>query len=545
LRPTFYCHLETGLWAWTPEQASENPQPLPSSLAATGPEWDLVRKDSSITRNFSNVDEWEHKPTKLRFYVRTKESILEQTARKLQQLLRLKCGIKLPWSWAPVHHQFSFPPDALDEARELASWAYLRRRSILLGEFIDISGQEWEEYSDKISAEFFYWNEESNSYRFMKPEVDKYEEEKVRTDGPPLNLGDIVMYKFKGEFQEARATVIRDRVDDQTGADMYDVERIIEEYELQAARQRGDEDPEPVIQKWVGRGMLKLAIKAGDELKLARMENEWRQNIRRQRAMAARNKAVERRQNIVNQLAEMAMLAEEDDTMGMPEGKESAANRLRDQKNPLEMLIRKRQIRADTELRNIEEVKDKADAEKRAVGVAKLIEAEKEKKGGVLTRSEMIALQRSMDMKLMIEDRIRFRNEVQEKLKRRQERAAQREQYIEDYLRNFEMNMATPRTSRRRTIIRNVHRAMSRQKHCYLLCEWGCGEWVLIGQDQMDHQKNKCTKRILPCQLYCGVKMSEEEWLKPQVRTQNQPTCQYHSISLNITQYHSISLNIT
>ncbi len=56
---------------------------------------------------------------------------------------------------------------------------------------------------------------------------------------------------------------------------------------------------------------------------------------------------------------------------------------------------------------------------------------------------------------------------------------------------------------------------MQRVKDEYIICEWGCGDWVQRGHDQIDHQLNRCIKRMLPCALGCTVKMSEEDWLKP------------------------------
>lgn len=47
-----------------------------------------------------------------------------------------------------------------DTERDKNAWAYMRRRSTLIGEFRDIEGAEWEEYMDRETSERFYWQED-------------------------------------------------------------------------------------------------------------------------------------------------------------------------------------------------------------------------------------------------------------------------------------------------------------------------------------------------------------------------------------------------
>jgi len=51
----------------------------------------------------------------------------------------------------------------------LSGWAYLRRRSRSVGEFVDAEGDEWEEYTDSKTAEFFYWQEDDNRCNPPRP----------------------------------------------------------------------------------------------------------------------------------------------------------------------------------------------------------------------------------------------------------------------------------------------------------------------------------------------------------------------------------------
>jgi len=89
-----------------------------------------------------------------------------------------------------------------------------------------------------------------------------------------------------------------------------------------------------------------------------------------------------------------------------------------------------------------------------------------------------------------------------------------KEKEAEAYLRTHEEKVTTPRSGARRRLLRLVHVAMRRQEDGFVLCDWNCGVWMRRGRDQLDHQKNQCIKRILPCSLGCKLRLSEEEWLK-------------------------------
>ena len=81
--------------------------------------------------------------------------------------------------------------------------------------------------------------------------------------------------------------------------------------------------------------------------------------------------------------------------------------------------------------------------------------------------------------------------------------------------------MTTPRSSVRRRLLRQVHFGILRQIRGQVICEWGCGDWVMLGQEQQDHQRNYCSRRIVACPLGCMKKLTEDEWLAPYIPVSN------------------------
>lgn len=69
--------------------------------------------------------------------------------------------------WRSNAYTFDMPNEVLRGIQVLNGWAYLRRRARSVGEFVDAEGAEWEEFTDKKTAEFFYWQEDDNRYQFI------------------------------------------------------------------------------------------------------------------------------------------------------------------------------------------------------------------------------------------------------------------------------------------------------------------------------------------------------------------------------------------
>eukprot|EP00904_Undaria_pinnatifida_P002728 jgi/Undpi1/12456/HiC_scaffold_5.g02127.m1 len=109
-----------------------------------------------------------------------------------------------------------------------------------------------------------------------------------------------------------------------------------------------------------------------------------------------------------------------------------------------------------------------------------------------------------------------------------EDRLAIRARALRESLKKREDKMTTPRTVNRRRLIRMVHMAMVRQADGFVVCEWGCRAWVRRGQEKFFHETEQCSKRILPCELGCGLRMREEEWLSPSLADASVPCQQHH-----------------
>ncbi|CAM9728738.1 unnamed protein product [Scytosiphon promiscuus] len=51
---------------------------------------------------------------------------------------------------------------------------------------------------------------------------------------------------------------------------------------------------------------------------------------------------------------------------------------------------------------------------------------------------------------------------------------------------------------------------------------------VRLGQEKFFHETEQCCKRIVPCELGCGIRMREEEWLSPSLENPDVPLQQHH-----------------
>jgi len=124
---------------------------------------------------------------------------------------------------------------------------------------------------------------------------------------------------------------------------------------------------------------------------------------------------------------------------------------------------------------------------------------------------------RALDLKIKINNKIELRNQLREELNIKKLETIKRNLYIEDTLRYHEIRTTTPKSLRRRNIVRKLHIAMKRQEQQYMICDWGCGDWLKVGKEQLDHQLRRCIKRIIGCTLGCPLKHTEEIWLMPHI----------------------------
>ena len=132
-----------------------------------------------------------------------------------------------------------------------------------------------------------------------------------------------------------------------------------------------------------------------------------------------------------------------------------------------------------------------------------------------LTRAEILHLQRTFELQYDVKDRLNRRNELQAAQTAKQNELRDHAEALENSLARIENAMTTPRSKARRCLLRKLHISMCRQAESYVVCQWGCGDWVRTGQEQQEHLKNICRRRVIPCSLGCKVKLTEEDWLRP------------------------------
>jgi hypothetical protein len=84
---------------------------------------------------------------------------------------------------------------------------------------------------------------------------------------------------------------------------------------------------------------------------------------------------------------------------------------------------------------------------------------------------------------------------------------------IEHHMSEVEDHGSSPRTNERRRILRLLDNADVRMKKGYVVCEWGCKQWVMRGELQRKHEQETCGQRLTACKLGCGLFCCEDDWL--------------------------------
>lgn len=484
-RCRLYSSPTDGRSAWTVEQAVHSPIES-QSLTMTGADWVKYYYKSALRRGFGDWDEMYNSVTDSVYYVHHDNFALERAALQLQSTFRTRMRIMRPWAeWKSVSFTFDTPAQVQEMKEEVQGWAYLRRRSQNVGEFLDVEGNEWEEYMDKASFEYFYWQETENMYRWDKPDL--YQR---KTDQKDLfQEGHDVMYQFPGRRAEEVAVILKQRFDDETGEDMYD---LVHKY-----------TPELMF-RWVKRMHIKHVPKEGDALLLSKLESQWRNVLKRRREADERRAKREREEALAEELQRQEKMKSMAYRLGKRDEDENKVSQHT-------RLMRGRLERIEMEAQEKREELELLEGNARRKIVEQQVEQARQERH--LTRAEVLSLSRSMEMKLQMEDRVSKRNALREELLEKRREAKARTQFIEVSLRDHEMQTTTPRSQVRRRIVRRLHIAMQRQQEGLVICEWGCGDWFRVGHEQADHQQRRCVRRIMPCTLGCGLKHTEEYWL--------------------------------
>ena len=129
---------------------------------------------------------------------------------------------------------------------------YLTITAYLVVSFPDADEMEWDELMDNDTADFFYHCEDTDKYSWDKPEIPVLKSISKMTV-TPLALGEEVFYQFPDRLKPDKCVITKCREDDETGADMYDLQCInMESYKA----------------KWVPRFRCQRMPRTNEDMKL-------------------------------------------------------------------------------------------------------------------------------------------------------------------------------------------------------------------------------------------------------------------------------------
>ncbi len=68
----------------------------------------------------------------------------------------------------------------------------------------------------------------------------------------------------------------------------------------------------------------------------------------------------------------------------------------------------------------------------------------------------------------------------------------------------------------RQNLLLFVETAVDRAEQGFVLCTWGCREWLEPVRLE-EHQEKGCAMRVVACRFGCGVRLRAEAWRTVQV----------------------------
>ncbi|CAM9794615.1 unnamed protein product [Chrysoparadoxa australica] len=393
----------------------------------------------------------------------------------------------------------------------LSGWAFMKRRGRLVRTLTDMDGDKWQEWQDRISGLHFYFCDVLSKYKFELPDLPPPPREQLDKE-LQLHVGEKVLHLFKGTRKPALSTVTSIREDDETHEIMYDVESAA--------------DDGAYVARWVKRRALQKAPKTAEEMELEEKETAWRKELRAAKAKRERQAAERQAQEY----------EKERQTRRGPIGS-LLRRRYKDRDVDVEGRRQKR-AEKEAELR----IEEERQAAERAATVSQLLKAastssqtpEEVLKAAKYTLSRgsqdgAIEMPSATGTEQSLVPTVNWgRSQIEAERAAREDEKALRAQEVEEELVVKEGKMTSPRTLNRRRVVRMLHMCMIRQDDGYVVCEWGCRCWVKLGHDKFFHETELCIKRVLPCELGCGLRMKEEEWLAPAAEKPEMPRQQYH-----------------
>lgn len=478
---TFYFNEKLGQSVWSLANTEGSVQSYEGNCPVFGGViWLCIIGQAVLRRTFCDYDEYIDAFSSRLFYINFTLHQHETAARVIQKLIRQKFNMAVPLDWVSSACTFAKPLEVMDEEKLLGAWAYLRRRSKYNGQFLDDNKENWEEYIDSKTSEYFYWNRARGQYRWEKPMLPIVKEIKNE-----LEIGDSVLYRFTTGGPEEPCTIIKRRVDDSSGEDLYDVQH---------------EDNKERVSIWVPRMAIKRIPMSLEDASFKKSEAFWVNQIKRQREAEERKvtkRIVQKSCICIDELDYRLQdkLVSEEDLQRFDEARK--------------YLFMQEQL----QMHELEE-KEKADA--RALIVNTVVTPEN---GGVddalveLTRSEVVRMRRATDLMIRIQDKVDFRKAQKDANDLLRCQVAEECGAEEANLRDVEAGMSSPRSLRRRKIVRELHRGMRRHQDGEFICDSGCKEWVagLIALEE--HLQKRCLLREVYCSLECGIHMTEQLWL--------------------------------
>ena len=477
----------------------------------TGPEWDdLAANHARLLRYMDDWEEYEHVRTQSRFWRDTWTAQQEAAIRRMQRVYRQRHFRTPPRCWYSQAYFWTKPQAVTELERDRNGWAVLRRRSDVLRECKDVDGRRWEEFLDPVSGELFYHLPFSGFSQWLRPNLAKHQDDET-TDShlAPLEQGDDVMFRFPEDVADTVCVIVQVHQDDHEDR-LYDIAPTVVANKDDATTvshasssvtspgllTTTQEYDSSRIQRNIPRHRLRRRPLTHIEVEQYREERQWRLQLRRARDADDREK---RRRDAETQAAlfstKPAMTKAED-------------------------VARARQRRAAAEAAVLETAaKERAEAERKAAVMAGAkdqgidVRALKAQQAGI---SILRVNDNDSELEKLESDVEATRKRILQERKDREQAIADRavdDEVRLEWLAKMEDKTTTPRSIHRRRVLRLLYRAKERQQSGFVICEWGCGEWMKIGRQKLFHEKESCVMRVLPCCLGCPLKLREEQWV--------------------------------
>lgn len=515
---TFFFHPKLKKCTWNPPDDAGQAVFCCGYPILSAHEWKSMHHLAPLQRRLGPVLQYLERESGSKFYFDSAAAQKEEAVLRIQAAFRRKKCRPYPVcrEYLSTAYSWELPSSALERSSALTIWAYMRRRSTLVRILKDRDDDTWEELQDKCTGLNFFFCPELVKFTWDPPEMAE-KERNLLSNKLLLSAGERVFYSFGAREEPVVCHVTRVRHDsnDRDNPVKYDVEELMDGGE--AGR----------VSKWVKRAALSRVPKSAEELELDEKEVQWRKEL-----------------IVTKKRRDLAILEQVERT--------SAAERLR-RRGPIGSFLR-RQIKALAAIPDESKRKLRIRREKQLREEAELLEAKTVQR---ITQLMQASRTRGLSMEeLMLSsggggvpslpllgnstpapaaeafDKILELQGGRRRIEMDKQNTFQASTKLisraEAELSAKEDGMSSPRSLRRRRVVRLVHMCMVRQAYGFVACEWGCRDWVRLGRDKHFHEAELCIKRVVSCSLGCSLQMRQEEWLAPSSADPTVPQQQYH-----------------